>query len=210
LLLDIGGLIPVAGEIADLFNAGIYTLEGEYVDASLSAWSAIPITGWVSTGAKYARKIVTLGGKTTELTMVVVNGIVKFGTDALEGRNQLKRALNTPYAHQAHHVLPWELQEHPVIQAAASVGNNSAFHMNDILNGISLPNALGSSGLPQHLGSHPDYTERVRESLNSIEAALGNNLNPDDALRDLKQLVGKIKNKITTTSGGKINDVAGW
>lgn len=211
LLLDGAGLIPVVGEVADLVSGGIYLLEGEYVDASLSFSATIPFGGWVSTGTKYARKITTINGKSTTLNMAVENGIIKFGNDVYEGRGQLRRALNTPAGHEAHHIIPWELREHPVVQAAASVGNNSAFHMNDILNGISLPNSLGS-GLPQHLGSHPDYTERVRLSLNAIEDFLenNNNMSPNNALEELTTLVGKINTKISTTSGGTINAVSGW
>lgn len=45
--LDIVGLIPVLGEIADVANAIIYTIEGNYVDASISAVSATTAAGWV-------------------------------------------------------------------------------------------------------------------------------------------------------------------
>lgn len=209
LFLDSVGLIPVVGEIADLASGGIYLLEGEYVDATLSGWAALPIGGWASTGIKYARKTVTVGGNSTTLNMVVVDGLIKFGTDVYEGRKQLRRTLNTPYAHEAHHIVPWELRNHPVIQAAANARHNGAFHMNDILNGISLPNALGNSGLPQHLGSHPEYTERVRQSLETI-LELNPNISPEVALQKISVLAQNIKTKITQTSGGKINDVNGW
>lgn len=209
LFLDSVGLIPVAGEIADLASGGIYLLEGEYVDASLSFSATLPIAGWASTGVKYARKIVTVGGNTTTLHFVVVDGIIKFGKDVLEGRTQLRRSLNTPYAHEAHHVIPWELLEHPVIQSAARASNNGAFHMNDILNGISLPNSLGS-GLPQHLGSHPDYSTHVANSLELIKNELGSGMTPESARQKLVTLTENIKKKINETSGGTINGVSGW
>lgn len=210
LVLDLAGLVPIFGEVADLTSGGIYTLEGEYADASLSFSAAIPIGGWLATGTKYARKIVTVSGKTTNLIMIVgEDGLIKFGKDVYEGREQLRRALNTPFGHQAHHIIPWELREHPVVQAAASVGNNSAFHMNEILNGISLPNSLGS-GLPQHLGSHPNYTEKVRESLTEIQNQLGSSMNPTNARQKLIELVGSIETRIQATSGGTIDAVSGW
>ncbi len=53
--LDLVGFIPVYGEGADLVNAGIYFLEGDNFNAALSAGSAIPIWGWVSTGGKWVR-----------------------------------------------------------------------------------------------------------------------------------------------------------
>ncbi|MBK8252479.1 MAG: hypothetical protein IPK82_07400 [Polyangiaceae bacterium] len=54
--LDVVGLIPGAGEIADLTNAGISALRGDYVGAGLSLASAIPFAGWFGTGAKFARR----------------------------------------------------------------------------------------------------------------------------------------------------------
>ena len=39
--LDVAGLIPGIGEIADLANAGIYLARGDYTNASLSAAAAI-------------------------------------------------------------------------------------------------------------------------------------------------------------------------
>lgn len=53
--LDVGGLVPVIGEPADLANAGIYALEGDEVNAALSAASAIPIAGYGATGIKAGR-----------------------------------------------------------------------------------------------------------------------------------------------------------
>jgi hypothetical protein len=53
--LDIAGLVPVIGEVADLANGGIYYLEGNKLDAALSVGSAIPVWGWVSTGGKWVK-----------------------------------------------------------------------------------------------------------------------------------------------------------
>ncbi|WP_427885160.1 putative adhesin [Kribbella sp. GL6] len=58
-ILDGIGLIPVVGEVADLANAGWYAAEGDYVNAALSAASAIPVAGYAATAAKatkYANK----------------------------------------------------------------------------------------------------------------------------------------------------------
>lgn len=56
LVLDLGGLIPLVGEIADLINAGWYELEGDHVNAGLSAAGAIPFAGWAATGGKLTLK----------------------------------------------------------------------------------------------------------------------------------------------------------
>ncbi|WCY00807.1 hypothetical protein KK201_28685 [Pseudomonas aeruginosa] len=54
--LDVVGLIPVAGEIADLANAGISLARGDYAGAALSVVSAVPFAGWLGTAGKAARR----------------------------------------------------------------------------------------------------------------------------------------------------------
>jgi uncharacterized protein RhaS with RHS repeats len=66
--LDVAGLVPGFGEIADGANALIYLAEGNKTDAALSAAAMIPLVGWGATGAKAiktADKLIT-AGKTTE------------------------------------------------------------------------------------------------------------------------------------------------
>jgi len=53
--LDIVGLIPVVGEIADVANAGISLSRGDYAGAALSLLSAIPFVGYVGTAGKIGR-----------------------------------------------------------------------------------------------------------------------------------------------------------
>jgi RHS repeat-associated protein len=58
-VLDVAGLVPVVGEVADLANAGWYAAEGDYANAALSAAGAIPFVGWGAAaikGGKYAYK----------------------------------------------------------------------------------------------------------------------------------------------------------
>lgn len=43
--LDVAGLIPVVGEFADLANAGIYLVQGDYAMAGCSLISVIPVVG---------------------------------------------------------------------------------------------------------------------------------------------------------------------
>ncbi|MGH3694713.1 MAG: DUF6531 domain-containing protein [Pseudonocardiaceae bacterium] len=54
--LDVIGLIPVVGEVADGINAAWYTAEGDYTMAALSAAAMIPLAGWGATGAKVGIK----------------------------------------------------------------------------------------------------------------------------------------------------------
>ncbi|MFJ4156872.1 hypothetical protein ACIPZF_19010 [Pseudomonas sp. NPDC089752] len=53
--LDIVGLIPVVGELADVANAGISLARGDYAGAALSLVSAIPFVGYAGTAGKLGR-----------------------------------------------------------------------------------------------------------------------------------------------------------
>jgi RHS repeat-associated protein len=50
--LDVAGLVPGVGEVADLANAAWYAAEGDYANAALSAAAAIPFAGWGATAVK--------------------------------------------------------------------------------------------------------------------------------------------------------------
>jgi hypothetical protein len=54
--LDIAGLVPGFGEIADGANAAWYTAEGDYKNAALSAAAMIPFAGWAATATKLGMK----------------------------------------------------------------------------------------------------------------------------------------------------------
>lgn len=57
--LDVVGLVPVVGEVADVANGIWYAAEGNYVDAALSMSSAIPFVGYAASAVKagkYAKK----------------------------------------------------------------------------------------------------------------------------------------------------------
>ncbi|MFF9243971.1 DNRLRE domain-containing protein [Streptomyces sp. NPDC014776] len=57
--LDVVGMVPVVGEVADVANGIWYAAEGNYVDAALSLTSAIPLVGYGATAVKagkYAKK----------------------------------------------------------------------------------------------------------------------------------------------------------
>jgi len=53
--LDVVGLVPGLGEVADLGNCAWYAAEGKAVDAALSCASAIPFAGYGATAAKAAK-----------------------------------------------------------------------------------------------------------------------------------------------------------
>ncbi len=89
--LDIAGLIPGFGEIADGLNAGIYLAEGDYLNAGLSAAAMIPFAGWAATGGKLANKV----GKAVlkEVAEEAVEKVAKEGVEKLakEGVEKLEK-----------------------------------------------------------------------------------------------------------------------
>ncbi len=74
--LDVVGLVPVVGEVADVANGIWYAAEGNYADAALSLTSAIPLVGYGATAVKagkYAKK----------------------GIDAADSANDARKTANT-------------------------------------------------------------------------------------------------------------------
>ncbi len=61
--LDVVGLVPGFGEVADGINALIYVARGDYVNVGLSTAAMIPFAGWAATGVKATRKILQLTSK---------------------------------------------------------------------------------------------------------------------------------------------------
>jgi hypothetical protein len=190
--LDIIGMIPVVGEIADLTNGILYTIQGDGVNASLSFAATLPIAGWAATLAKYAKKTIYAldGTKRTLKWFKRADGYIDFGD-----RDLLRKVLGIKDSKVAHHIIPWEKWNHPLIQKLAKSKNG--FHLNERYNGLALTEI-------QHLGSHNEYTQRVTKALDDI---LNKNLSDDDAFREVKNLLEKISNAINAAPTTKINSI---
>jgi len=65
--LDVAGLIPAVGEIADGVNAVIYLGRGDKANAAASAAACIPVAGNFATGGKLVNKGVKAAGKMDEI-----------------------------------------------------------------------------------------------------------------------------------------------
>lgn len=197
--LDITGLVPGFGEVADLANGVIYTIEGNGIDASLSFTSAIPFFGWGTTGAKFARYTIKFTDNSTTVLNYIkkTNGLVNFGT---KNSTQFRKILGLVVgdARQAHHLIPWEIADDAVVQAAAL--SKEAFHLQKALNGIPLSTI-------QHMGSHPNYTARVKDALKKIYDDYGQNITPNQAYQELNQLIGKIRTAIINNPSTKIDSI---
>lgn len=70
--LDVLGLVPGFGEVADGVNAAWYAAEGDWVNAGLSAAAMVPFVGWAATGGKWgvrgAKFVTTPQGARTWVT----------------------------------------------------------------------------------------------------------------------------------------------
>lgn len=65
---------------------------------------------------------------------------------------------------QAHHIVPKALQTHPLVQRATKGG----FNINERSNGVLLQGKAGYGRPVIHSGSHPNYTARVKATLDGI------------------------------------------
>jgi RHS repeat-associated protein len=94
--LDVVGLVPGIGEIADGVNALIYLAEGDVTNAALSASAMIPGLGAAATVAKHADEIISVG------RTIVNSGVIQttlknpkvfgyIGTATKNGANYLKK-----------------------------------------------------------------------------------------------------------------------
>jgi hypothetical protein len=178
--LDLFGLIPLVGEVADLTNGVLYLIEGEGVDATLSFAATIPFAGWTPTVGKYMFKLTatSIGTKVRLTWKVLADGKIYFGSSG----SKLRKVLGiTDSSLQAHHIMPWTseaVKNHDVIQKVAS--SQSAFHMNEALNGIPVASWRNQP-------NHPVYTNLVESKLDEF-----NLLNPDASLDEAYDFVSDL------------------
>ena len=80
-MLDVVGMVPVFGEAADLLNAGIYAVRGDYVNAGLSLVATLPVVGNAATvskwGLKASKRIIASGQEHHLLSKKIVGAIEK-------------------------------------------------------------------------------------------------------------------------------------
>ena len=199
--LDILGLVPVAGEIADLTNGALYTIEGDGVNATSSFASAVPVAGWAAVGVKYAVKIKTVAtiGTRVKLTWkVLADGTIYFGSNNT-CRAQLRKVLGLAVGNlsQAHHIIPLNLQTNPIVQKAAKSGN--AFHLNEALNGIPLSTAI-------HSGSHGHYDNLIFQKL-KLFAEANPNATPSQCYNKVNEIISQIRTAIANNPNTPINQL---
>lgn len=87
-ILDVVGLVPVVGELADGANAAWYAAEGDYTNAALSAAAMVPFAGWGATGAKLGMK----GYKSLSKTAKAVDKVANTKVGKFVGLNKPTKA----------------------------------------------------------------------------------------------------------------------
>lgn len=180
LSLDAFGLIPIFGEVGDLANGILYSVEGDGLNATLSFASAIPIVGWISASTKLGIKVIATTTGKTKLVWKLVGSVIQFGS-----RGQLRKVLGLLPGNplQAHHIIPWNKQSKSIVQRASNSGN--AFHMNEALNGIPLNTAV-------HSGSHANYDNVIQIKFDQFNAS-NPNASPDECYSFLIDLIQDVK-----------------
>ena len=203
LSLDAFGLIPVVGEIADVTNGVLYTIEGDGLNATLSYASAVPVVGWATIGVKYSFKVVnTAYDASTRVKLVwqlLPDGTTIFFGSPNYCRATLRKVLGMGVgnANQAHHIIPLNLQTNPIIQKAAK--SESAFHMNEALNGIPLSTAV-------HNGSHAHYDGLILSKLQDF-SRVNPNATPNQCYTQVNNIINQIRTVILNNPNTPINQL---
>ncbi len=195
LTLDLAGLVPVVGEIADLSNGILYTLEGDVLNASLSFAAIIPLGGQAATLSKFwNRTIIGVAGRPIKFKFITD----PFGKITFGNPGQLRTVIKPPTGFQAHHIIPTAVQSDVIQQAAKS---SKQFHKNEALNGIAV-NSI-------YHGNHPTYSNYIASKLEEIRVDLisSNNYNPETAYDALLQLVNDVRTTIINNPNTHINQI---
>lgn len=195
LVLDGIGMIEGLGTPADLLNAGLYYLEGDNLNGNLSLVAATPVIGLFSTTIKGAVK---LKGIIPGTAIRITHVWAKNGDVILFGGTNLRRAmgLTDPTKH-AHHILPLEHANHPVIQKAAKAKNNP-FHIHEIDNGVAVDTWRNTN--------HPSYNDRIKAILDNYNE-LNPNATPEQAMIFLQGKMQEIAQVINNNPAVKLNDL---
>lgn len=189
LALDGIGLIEGLGTPADLLNAGLYYLEGDRVNGNLSLVAATPGLGLLVTTSKGAIKLgFLIPGTTKRLTHTwkpLEDGIIEFsGT-------RLRQVINlTDKAYEAHHLIPFQLRTHDVVQLAARA--EVPLHKNQFENGFKLLKELN--------GNHTNYNQRMLEILNDWKRTR-RDPTPEQAKVFLEELMEEMRVLINNNPG---------
>ena len=110
---------------------------------------------------------------------------------------------------QAHHIIPHELRDHPLV---GEMRRRFNFNMNGKGNGVWLPEkeALSAGAEALHRGSHARYTQWVESSLDQLGARYAHGEIAESHIqREFEDLIGKFENVTRGSSFGKLDPASG-
>lgn len=148
--------------------------------------AATPGVGLFATSSKSVLKLGTLipgtSKRMSQIWKKIDDGLIEFsGT-------RLRKVINlTDAAYEAHHLIPFQLRTHEVVQLAAKA--EIPFHINQFENGFKLLKELN--------GNHTNYNNRMIEILN-IWKSSRRNPSPEDAKFFLEGLMDEMRYVINT------------
>jgi hypothetical protein len=190
------------GPIADGINGVIYTIEGEGVNAAISFASAIPILGSTLVGKRLCMAVTDAAGKLRNLSY----GVDALGNITFGSRTMLRKVLNiTDPLKEAHHIIPWAKSDNILLQKAAEGG----FHMNHMVNGISLPKLTANNPTGVH-ANHPQYDIRIIQQLGYKLNSLGGNITnitPLQASQAVEEVIEYVRTIIAANPTTPMNDL---
>ncbi|WP_310556020.1 AHH domain-containing protein [Flavobacterium sp.] len=196
LMLDIVGLVPVYGEVADLLNGIIYTITGQSTNALLSFSSTIPIGGWFASGAKMAKRADGL-----RFLIVGLNNTISFGAANSKKFRATCGLIAGDLTRQAHHIIPRGslLLNNEVVQRAATEASNQGFHIDSALNGIAVATWRNQP-------NHNNYNNLILKKLDKFYE-LNPNATPLQCYNYLTDLIGDIKHWIVNNPNSHLNNL---
>jgi hypothetical protein len=216
LILDVVGMAPILGEPADAINSVLYFSEGDNFNGGISALAVVPgVIGNTATGAKYAGKFRKARKYSSRFSYS------KYADDLLDlgKRGDLRKNMSLGRNVVAHHIIPWELRHHDLVQHAARGG----FKMNNVINGIALGSyspletkfrnfvlralknpaetqLVNNLYVPNIHASHRAYNDVVELAMDKFVSKVGgiDNISPDRAKVFLERtLIQSLEEKIT-------------
>jgi RHS repeat-associated protein len=195
-MLDAVGFIPVIGEPADALNALIYTFQGDYLNAGISAAAIIPVIGEAGKIIKHTVRYFRSVNQANKYRKYLIHGqrvadaiwdSGKSGKNLL--RDNMKKLGVNLNKKQAHHLIPVELAEK---NSTVKEAINQGFDFNGIVNGVPLD-------VTRHSGSHPQYTALVSDFISDIQKA-----NPKLSSKEVVEKAAARARKYIETTTGKL------
>ena len=211
IMFDLGGIgfAKVLGSYVFPFEDIKILIDGKDFDGQqVARWKAagfillaivpggktIKIVGKITAQSSKWGKLILINGRFVRYTHKVVNGIVDFG---VYNSKKFRKGLNilNDASKQAHHVISRNLKTHRTIQKAARYEVNP-FHIDEILNGIPVATWRNQP-------NHSLYDGRIRSLLDNISV----NLSPEDTLKELENIISKMKQIIKDNPNVHLNDL---